>query len=221
MDENDRFRPMSRIVEELKERIADLENGALDMQGMEQALADLRELEERVIVIRFKGLERVKEAQEESSPAPEEPVKQEIPLPPEDEVVDAPDMLSEAPTPRRNSPSIPDNQISLIDSIEEISRESSINERMKEQSGPTLAQKLRGGKLEQLSKAFSLNQRVGVVKHLFMGDETLFKETLTRLDNCADLDSALGVAEEAIGSAWNEEDKQVKQFVQILERRFA
>lgn len=218
MDENDRFRPMSRIVEELKERIAALEQGTLDMHGVERALADLRELEERVIVIRFKGMERVKEAQEESvNPPKEEEEPQKVKTEGQDDV---PEIVSEAPSPKRNSPSIPDNQISLIDSIEEISLESSINERMKENSGPTLAQTLRGTKLEQLSKAFSLNQRVGAVKHLFKGDEALFKETLTRLDECDDLDSALRLAKEVIGASWDEDDKQVKAFIQVLERRF-
>lgn len=260
------FRPMSHIVAELNARIEDIEQGRLDLEGMDAVLDDIRELEERLIVIRYKGIEKLKRElqrrgaieavdtsvgeQEQETPAPpvakESEIGHQTAIPQSDMLIDhsepgtpevhevvaseqglidkAIDKTEHASRPEELVEEEPqnNNQISLIDSIEELSREASINEKMKGQNGPTVAQKLSGSKVADLSKAFSLNERIGIIKELFGGDDAKFKQTLTEIEACATASEAISLAESAIGEErWMEEGKHQASFKRTLERRFA
>src|SRR5690606_36201311 len=75
------------------------------------------------------------------------------------------------------------NQISLIDSIEEIKNmEKSLNDKFSSpQEISTLGKKLQKSPIKDLKSALSINQRFVFISELFNGDAVIFEQLIERI----------------------------------------
>ena len=128
------------LTERIKEKTRGMETGKTSLAALDDLLDDIRELEERIIVIRYKGMERLRMedfpavVQEPIVTVPE-PIKR---IEPNEPIMEEEKELPEIPQVKEPEVVISaasTNQISLIDSIEEISKvmvEDNVNDNSKE-----------------------------------------------------------------------------------------
>ncbi|NEN23513.1 hypothetical protein G3O08_08370 [Cryomorpha ignava] len=117
---------------------------------------------------------------------------------------------------------IPSNQISLIDSIEEIREmEKSLNDAFGEK-GPSLAQKLHQKPIANLKTAITINQKFKFISTLFQNDTGAFEMALDRINACATYLEADEYIQNGPGDRfeWEMKSPTVKEMMELVERRF-
>ena len=99
--------------------------------------------------------------------------------------------------------------------------ESSINERLKEVR-TELAEKLKDGPIKDLRKAIGVNDRFLFINELFRGDEAMYERSIKTINNFSILAEAeYWIRRELkIKIGWSDADPVVKQFDQLVRRRF-
>lgn len=87
-----------------------------------------------------------------------------------------------------------------------------------------LSAKLSMSKIDDISKAIGINERIFTINELFGGNGNLFTNIINQLNACRDFDQAkaLLIAEVAIPQQWEKEDKvrKAQQFVKHVRRKF-
>lgn len=117
---------------------------------------------------------------------------------------------------------IPSNQISLIDSIEEIKEmEKSLNDAFGDK-GPSLAQKLHQKPIANLKTAITINQKFKFISTLFKNDTSAFETALDRINECATYLEADEYIQNGPGDRfeWEMKSPAVKEMMDLVERRF-
>ncbi len=215
MNTSDDFLSISSLVNELGKYANGLESGELSTDEVE-GMADLsRDLYERLTVIRHKIYEqmladqRAIEKSEEVDNA---------------SGVAEPDSTEERPEIPVGTATIAPNQISLIDSIEEIKRmETSLNDQFKEQGEKqTIKESLQKKPVDDLANAIGINQRFRMINSLFEDDQTAFDDALTKLNSFTSFIEAdeyfVNSLKEYYG--WSLKDQLVQELRQLVERRY-
>lgn len=215
-----------------------LESGKISEEDLVNMTDASRDLYERLIVLRHKAFEQmvheeetIEEQTEEITPPKEEEVR-EMPEPvmvekPDDEVNE----LKEPEPEEEVRPIIPiggaevsPNQISLIDSIEEIKQmEQSINDRFKESgSEKSLAQTLQHKTVEDLSSSIGINQKFRFISQLFKEDKEAFDTSIDRLNTFNSYLEADEFIHNTLSEqyGWDDKDPVVKELVELTKRRY-
>lgn len=146
--------------------------------------------------------------------APKEEVVIEVqaaPLPKKEEVVVEVPKAAEPPQPQPTA--TPKNHYS--EELEAIFKMDEITD---------LSAKLSMSKIDDISKAIGINERIFTINELFGGNGNLFTSIINQLNACQDFDQAkaLLIAEVAIPQQWEKEDKvrKAQQFVKHVRRKF-
>ncbi len=119
-------------------------------------------------------------------------------------------------------PAVSPNQISLIDSIEEIKQmEQSLNETFKHEN-PTLAQKLHRKPIADLKSAVTINQKFQFISHLFDKDADAFSAALDRLNACSTYLEADEYIQNTLVNTydWDMKSPPAKEMMDLVERKF-
>lgn len=206
MNKDRAFKSIETLKDQIDSKLDLVSNGNCSMDEMDLLLSDIRELEERIIIIRYKAMEHISTAEESVTDLPPEVREPELPLDMEELEVEEEDTESK--------------QISLIDSIEEISREVSVNENHTDNNTPSLAQKLEAGPIQAIMKSLSINQKMGIVNQLFKGDDSQFRSTIDAMDKAKNEDEALDILNGAIPSGMDESSAVLSELKELIERRF-
>lgn len=86
----------------------------------------------------------------------------------------------------------------------------------------SISSQLAGRKIETLSGAFGINQRLLYINELFDGSGEDFSDAIKLLDTQHNLDEASSKVEElAFKHSWNPEENVVLEFLAIIKRRYA
>lgn len=86
----------------------------------------------------------------------------------------------------------------------------------------SISSQLAGRKIETLSGAFGINQRLLYINELFDGSGDAFSDAIKILDSQPGLDEASTKVEElAFKNSWNPEEDVVLEFLAIIKRRYA
>jgi hypothetical protein len=96
-----------------------------------------------------------------------------------------------------------------------------LNQKLKTEQAE-LADVLAAPRIGDLKKAFGINERFQFINSLFRGDDDMFDRSIRTLNNFGNYQEASFwmQRELVIKMGWNEEDELVKQFYNILARRF-
>ncbi|NNC83779.1 MAG: hypothetical protein HKN79_09385 [Flavobacteriales bacterium] len=209
MNKEQAFESIQTLRERVDRYLSKLSDGDCTLHEMDALLADLRELEERTVIIRYKAMETL-------TTRPEAVEEQEGHEEAQEAREPEPAMLSEAEEENDQA----GNQISLIDSIEELSRDVSINENHSEHQQVTLAEKLEVSNIDSISKALSINLKVGLVDQIFGGDDEAFKRTIEHMDQAEDLDAAWQVIAQSGAKGYAEDHPLIVDLKELTERKY-
>lgn len=114
------------------------------------------------------------------------------------------------------------NQISLIDSIEEIKKTESVNKAFANNVGPSLSQKMANRGIIDLVNEITINQRFKFVAQLFDGNKEAYEEAIIKLNGFATYLEADEYIENIVKDRfdWEANSPVVKEFNGLIERKF-
>lgn len=88
-----------------------------------------------------------------------------------------------------------------------------------------LSDKLRLTKVKDITKSMGINEKIFTIKELFGGNQDKFNEVMNAIEACKDYEEATKYISENIAEQQNWADdsnlKKAKQFVQLVQRKFA
>ena len=153
--------------------------------------------------------------------------KQQVPeiKPPETYIADeqkAEALSEERAAFRMDNTIIPSNQISLIDSIEEIKEmEKSLNDAFGDKA-PSLAQKLNKKPIANLKSAITINQKFKFISGLFQNDAEAFETAIDRINGCVTYLEADEYIQNGPSTRfeWEMKSTTVMEMMELVERRF-
>lgn len=205
---------MNERLAKLDEALKKLEAGTLDKQSLDNAVKLARQIYEQWIILQH-------EYQEEE----------------EDPIIES---FLEIKTPNKNTRKekeeikeelidfieeerISENQTTLIDIIEEIQEDITINERISQgNTKESLAQKHAKKAIADIEKSIGLNQRFSFIKNLFENKKDAYDEAVKKLNSCASFLEADDYIHNVLFPAynWDENTVHVIKFIDIIERRY-
>jgi len=203
MSKDHEFKSIKALKKRINSLIEKVVSGDSGLDEMAVLLNDIKELEERIIIIRYKAMEALAGKSKKKKEKPSAVAEPELPLEMLDEELDTETA-----------------QISLIDSIEEISNEISINENHGEDKKPSLAEQLNAKPIKSIMKSLSVNQKIGIVSQLFKGDDEIFRKTIHDMDKSADLSEAAKILKSALPDMLEENNAQLLDLNELMQRRF-
>lgn len=130
---------------------------------------------------------------------------------PFDPVEDVPTLTHQTPTPAKKPKEI----------NEAAAKQSSLNDRLKE-ARTELSEKLTDGPIKDLKRAIGVNDRFLFINELFRGDEAMYERSIKTINNFSIFAEAeYWIKRELkIKIGWTDADPVVKQFDQLVRRRF-
>ena len=237
------FPELSRRISELVDKLND---GSISRRELDELTSSTLALYDRLVVIRYNTLRQEVQA-EKAAEAPysnatetpeasssadvEEPEEMQVEPPAQSAEREVEELREEiehevempgGSSFQLNFSQISPNQISLIDSIEEISREEKTRNESLSQDSPTLAKKLRQKPIADLKSAIGINQRFLFTSELFEGNTEAFNEALTRLNSCNSFLEADDYIENNLAPNyhWDMKNNTVKDFLDLVQRRY-
>jgi hypothetical protein len=250
MNSSSNYKSIKDILNSLNRSIDALEGGELNVEQLDEVLQDARELHERIAILQYMSILPKEEdtktpveinVEKVSSPA-KKPMNFQFafdesePIAPtnqtnlldaiQEEEVPAP--ISEAKIESVQAP--PPIEVvevekpveSVNDKLEDQQTES-LNDKFSEQSDKvSLAERLGKKPIPDLIKAIGLNQKFLFMNDLFEGENNHYKEAINNLNNFAsfiEADEYINTLKARHG--WENSSNTVKEFVELVERRYS
>lgn len=167
-------------------------------------------LEQFSSMLKLEGSEAVSSV---AAPVQEKPLPVETPPVP---VVnkDKPDVQKESKIPLNTPGNILNEKF--------VAEQRTVNDLLKQQE-ITLAEKMSKAKIENIRTAISLSQKFLFVNVLFKGIQEEYEKALNDIDQCQNYQEALTLLNDqyALRYNWNFDQYEVKEFVEIVERKFS
>lgn len=214
------FRRINELVSALSNVSQELGSGSLQLEGLEAACDDARELYERLVVLRHKAREA---AAAGSTPEPATSATNKVrEAAPTSETAQeqAPLRLDTRPAPEPAS-----RQTSLIEAIEDTEQENAIpkEEPNTKAQAPSLAEKLEKAAVSDLNKAITLSHKFWFVAELFNGDRIAYDKGIEKLNTCNNVAEAMAyVQQEVIAKLKKPADPEaLATFNELVQRRYA
>lgn len=194
------------IVDQLKEYSVILDQGELEPDQIAKMTELSRDLYERLVIFKYKTFEMGVANEEEATR----------------EENRSPDTVAE-PGETLEEPEIPSNQISLIDSIEEIKEmEQSLNESFSSIKSPSLKEKIVGTPIKDLRSAISINQKFKFISELFEDDSDAFEKSVSTINGYTSYIEADDYMENTLKPryGWESGSASAREFTELVSRRF-
>jgi hypothetical protein len=232
MNTEPRYQTLQELADALQSSLSRLAGGNFAKAELEQLTLQARELYERLVVLRHKAFESELRGEQ---PVAREPKEEEKP------VISFRVQVAETP----EAPPVSPNQVSLIDVIEEITREESpeieeepvaeapaakpmqipvpenLNDRLSKSipAQETLAKKLETSPIGDLKRAITLNQRFQFSRELFKGNNQDYEVTIDKLNNSSREDALKTLENLRARYEWNDESPITQDFRELVQRR--
>lgn len=213
---------MNERLSKLNDAFKKLESGNLDKEGLENALRISREIYEQWVIVQHEFLSEeedpIIESFKEIRLTNRNTFKQKIQ---ENDLPEEVPGLSEIE--EKEAIRISENQTTLIEIIEEIQEDQSINERISQgKAKESLAQKHAKKAISNIEKSIGLNQRFSFIKNLFGNDKDAYNEAVNKLNSCASFIEADDYIHNVLMDKfkWDENTVHVIKFIELIERRY-
>lgn len=232
------YHSMKDLITTIRLNLEKLERGELQADALPGLVEESRELYERLVILRFKAMERSLLRTPESAPVVEQkepevqvstPFKLNISNPAP--VIVQTSILDPIEEKKEETPVVQVEEKIMETRIEpkaveermQVSTESSLNDKLS-QAGQkvSLAEKLQKKPIADLRTAIGLNQKFLFMNDLFEGENTAYNEALVQLNSQSNLDDAKNLLL-SYGTRynWDLESESVIQFTDLVERRYA
>lgn len=197
------FKSLLELAQSIEQKSADIQQGKYGLEELEWTLNELNELQERLIILKYKAIERLSKPKDDQEPDTEETVQKEG--------------ITETTNTQDNLDSSNGNQMTIMDGIKQ---EESINEKLAPDD-KSIAERMEEGSIEDLKKAISLNDKFTFIRQLFAEDHAAYEEVIKKLDKASDKDEAIVTINEVmVKFSWEEEDDAVQKFRDLIDRKF-
>ncbi len=212
------------ILDELHKMSEELESGSLETDDVMKMTELTRQLHERMIVIQYKAFEATVQTDRRKAEVAESETDAQVKYaPPAD--ADAEEDVKEPNSGARalEELEVSPNQISLIDSIEEISEmEQSLNETFQGEHSRTLAQKFNKKPITDLKSAITINQKFLFISRLFNDDKDAFEMAVKKINTFTSYLEADDYVQNNLKRQfdWEMKNPTVKEMMELIERRF-
>jgi len=215
---------MNERLKNLDEALKKLESGKIDSNTLNTAVQLAREIYEQWVIVKHEfQLDELDDPIKESFKEIKIPIKNTFK---KDEVIES--SLKEpegdyAEDDEDIGPDAPQNQTTLIDIIEEIQEDQTINDRIsKGKTKESLAQKHAKKAISNIEKSIGLNQRFSFIKNLFENDKEAYNEAVGKLNSCASFLEADDFIHNKLMEKynWDENTVHVIKFIELIERRY-
>ncbi|MFT5227599.1 MAG: hypothetical protein ACI8YO_000465 [Gammaproteobacteria bacterium] len=248
MNEEENFLTIETLASLIETKVSGIQKGEIKIEMLEQLLDDVKQLQERLIIIKYESMIKLTEINvDKSKPENTSPISYQSD--------DEPSIFDD------KGEEVPENQISLIDVIEEIYEEKAHSEPMdlfgsigqlieiidekpsvkvdkiaiektvevkeiveetEEVLGKkTLGEKIKNKAIKSIPKSIKLNARIGMIKQLFSGDSEKYKaaiEDLNAAENGPDAKTKLNSYLEE--HDWDSENEWFELLRQLVDRRY-
>lgn len=210
---NNTFKSLFDLGRAINDKAELIGNGKYSLKEIESALLDLNELQERLIVLKYKAIEQL------ASQVVEAPQVKE------------PEPIIEEPVEEEKKESVNVNQMTIMDGINQVEKEASgvveedkpqesISEKMQVE-GDSIAEKMENKSINEIKSAISINQRFSFTKNLFGDNSEVFNYSIQRIEESASINEANEIMDELKGEfEWDLEDETVQEFQELVNRRF-
>lgn len=241
---------MSELAKMVHEKVSKLESGNLSAEELGGLSDELRDLYDRIVILKYKAMEKGLKVQTEEVAAAvavaiekpveiqpmkftvAEPTKVEVKAPevvqPKIEQTPSPKLqpgLFEIPAAKKENPVTPNTvsteQKTSIAEKYAAQQKTTIAEKFAAEQKMTLADKLKMTRINDLRTAIGINQKFLFMNDLFEGENIIFNTALNRLNSCNSGDEAKTVLSEySLKYGWSGDSERVMQFFELIERRY-
>lgn len=228
------FRKIDELVAALAQAQRGVGSGSLDLEQLDAACSDARELYERLVVLRHKAREATSArdaASSKSEAVKSVDQKREDPRPEMPPTAAEPKPVRLDTRPMEVSP----RQTSLIEAIESTEQERPTNvedastnkaERPVKAAttkGSTLAERHEHAAVADLGKAVSLSHKFWFVAELFNGDRITYEKSIEKLNGCANFNEAQAFMQSEIIAKLKKpaDPEALSTFTDLVQRRYA
>ena len=207
----------------LDEAFKKLESGNIDKKALKEAVGLAQEIYEQWIIVQHEYQieaedDSIKESFIEiSKPSKNSFKKKGSPIEVQEPMVQ-PEIVTE-----EEETIISENQTTLIEIIEEIQEDETINDRIsKGLTKESLAQKHAKKAIIDLEKSIGLNQQFSFIKELFGNDKEAYLDAVSKLNSCASFLEADDFIHNELMTKfkWDANTVQVIKFIDLVERRY-
>lgn len=227
------FQSIKELSNSLIKKIDKLSNGNLNLEEIEVLTEEVRELYERIVIIRYKSYEgnNKPSIQVEDDPEIPEVVESHTQINeinPDEELMmfdfSASDNDIKENEPESNIESDLSNVEGELNSekiaIGAENNDSSLNDNFKKTDG-SMAAKFTKAAIEDLKEHIGINRKFLYINELFDGDSATYNNTLSDLNSCESAESAMKIVDRLKNTyAWSSENSTVSGFVELVERRY-
>lgn len=213
------------LIKEIGEHAQKMEDGKLSIEELTQLLEYSRQLNERVAILRFKALTNDNKSEVvkpiENRGITKEQILQEISTKPKEEpkkdegfsfdFTSTEEVVHTEPTPQR----------SLLDQIRE-DKGTSLNDKLAEKKQESVAEKLQKSKIEDIRSVIGIGQKFLFMNDLFEGEKAHYDSTIDKINTIHNKQEAENYLNNSVASKfnWDESSESVKNFRQIVDRKF-
>ncbi len=200
----------------LNEAFKKLESGTIDNETLQNAVKLSREIYEQWVIVKH-------EFQFEEEDPIVDSFKNTFKQKEIDNKIVEESQVSELIQNEKEAIRISENQTTLIEIIDEIQEDQSINERISQgKSKESLAQKHAKKAITDIEKSIGLNQRFSFIKNLFENDKEAYNEAVLKLNSCASFIEADDYIQNVLMDKfkWDENTVHVIKFIELIERRY-
>ena len=221
------YKNINELVDNIRTDLEKLDNGDLSLDDLDTLVQYGRDLNERLIILRFKahdsqggkvvfepGSDVIEEQDEivsfdlSNDEVDVEPIGVEQPI----FDFDIPNVEEKAVEPEKE-------KAPKAESHQEIN--SSLNEIFKDDSDDSLRKKFQKSPITNLKSNISIANKFEYISGMFDGDGKIYDEAITELNNCKSGEEAKSkLMEYATSFDWDLEDKSILKFVELVERRY-
>ena len=232
------FRNIEELVAALAEAQRGAGSGSFDLEHLDAACDDARELYERLVVLRHKA----REASMGSNTVPiaKEGTVRSVERRSEGPLLEAPSVTVEPKPVRLDTRPLenPPRQTSLIEAIESTEQEQPANvhgttgssvgkaeksSRTPAKRAPTLAERHEHAAVADLGKAISLSHKFWFVAELFNGDRITYEKSIDKLNGLASFKEAQAFVQSEVIAKLKEpaDPEALSTFTDLVQRRYA
>lgn len=208
---------MNERLARLDKALKDLEAGKLDKQSLTNAVELAREIYEQWIILQHEF------QTDEEDPVLESFMEIKSPAKNSRKSTDPETVITLSEKEEEYEEKTSENQTTLIDIIEEIQEDISINERISlGNTKESLAQKHAKKAIIDIDKSIGLNQRFSFIKNLFNNKKEDYNAAVAKLNTCASFLEADDYIHNELMTKyeWDENTVHVIKFIDIIERRY-
>lgn len=221
------YQSISHLSGQLHQQILHLEEGEMELEELQLALDNAREIYERLVVLRYRAYDELVHTTREMPMSAETVVPE---LPAQESLVE----VSETPFIEEQEVVVDEEVIpvtepeSLFDAVDNVQPQPApIVEQVttpaiqKPVEHESIGEKLSKSPIPDLKRAIGLNQKFLFINTLFAGDAIAYDETLSEINamqSYADAESKC--SELRLKYKWSDEEPTTVQFEDLVERRF-